>query len=114
MKQKNKIVAIIMLIITILSFATISYGFGLEDLTGDQSKIPLARRIGNNIVSIITSIASVVSVVMLIILGIKYMMGSTAEKAEYKKTLLPYVIGATLVFAASNIAQLIYNLVIQI
>jgi len=37
------------------------------------------------------------------------MMGSTEEKAEYKKSLLPYVIGAGLVFAASTIAQIVYN-----
>ena len=36
-------------------------------------------------------------------------MGSAEEKAEYKKTMLPYVIGAILVFAASNIAGLVFN-----
>ena len=40
---------------------------------------------------------------------IKYMMGSAEEKAEYKKTLMPYVIGAGLVFAASSIAQIVYS-----
>ncbi len=42
------------------------------------------------------------------------MMGSVSEKAEYKKTLMPYVIGASLVFAASSIAQLIYSLAIKL
>ena len=37
------------------------------------------------------------------------MMGSAEEKAEYKKTLLPYVIGAVLVFAAAAIASMIYG-----
>lgn len=37
------------------------------------------------------------------------MMGSAEEKAEYKKTLMPYVIGAALVFAASAIATVVYN-----
>ena len=37
------------------------------------------------------------------------MMGSAEEKAEYKKTLVPYVIGAGLVFAASTIAGVIYT-----
>ena len=41
---------------------------------------------------------------ILIVLGIKYMMGSTAEKAEYKKTLMPYFIGALLIFGASAFA----------
>ena len=37
------------------------------------------------------------------------MLGSVEEKAEYKKTLMPYIIGATFVFAASAIAGTIYN-----
>ena len=37
------------------------------------------------------------------------MMGSAEEKAEYKKTLMPYVIGAALVFAASAIAGIIFG-----
>ena len=32
------------------------------------------------------------------------------RKAEYKKTLMPYVIGAVFVFAASSIAGIIYNM----
>ena len=46
---------------------------------------------------------------MLIVLGIKYMMGSAEERAEYKKTLFPYFIGAVLIFAAVNLAQVIYS-----
>lgn len=39
------------------------------------------------------------------------MMGSAEEKAEYKKTLMPYFIGAVLIFAASAFAQAIYSFV---
>ena len=65
--------------------------------------------LGQNVVKIVSTIGSVVSVIVLIVLGIKYMMGSAEEKAEYKKTLLPYIIGAALVFAASTIASVIFN-----
>ena len=37
------------------------------------------------------------------------MMGSAEEKAEYKKTLLPYIIGAAMVFGASVLTGVIYN-----
>ena len=72
------------------------------DTTGIQN-------IGNQIVTIISTIGSIVSVIVLVILGIKYMMGSAEEKAEYKKTLMPYIIGAGLVFAASAIAGIIFG-----
>ena len=37
------------------------------------------------------------------------MMGSAEEKAEYKKTMIPYVVGAILLFAATTIANAVYN-----
>ena len=43
------------------------------------------------------------------VLGIKYMMGSAEEKAEYKKTMIPYVVGAILIFAATTIANAVFN-----
>ena len=42
------------------------------------------------------------------------MMGSTEERAEYKKSMLPYVIGAVILFAASTFAQVIYKFAIGI
>ena len=51
-----------------------------------------------------------ISIIAMIALGIKYMMGSVEEKAEYKKTLLPYFIGAAFVFGATAIPQVIYNM----
>lgn len=42
------------------------------------------------------------------------MTGSVEERAEYKKTLMPYIIGAALVFAASTIAGAIYGFAINL
>lgn len=67
------------------------------------------ENIGNQVITIVSTIGSVASVIVLIVLGLKYMMGSAEEKAEYKKTLMPYVIGAGMVFAASAIAGVIYQ-----
>ena len=39
------------------------------------------------------------------------MLGSVEQKAEYKKTMLPYVIGAALIFGASTISYIIMNAV---
>lgn len=65
--------------------------------------------IGNQVITIVSTVGTIFSVIVLVVLGIKYMMGSAEEKAEYKKTLLPYIIGAALVFAASSIATIIFN-----
>ena len=68
-------------------------------------------RIGNSIIGTITVVASIISVIALIILGIKYMLGSVEERAEYKKVLWPYFVGAIMVFGITNIINLVINLV---
>ena len=67
------------------------------------------QKIGNQIISILSTVGSIISVIVLIILGLKYMMGSAEEKASYKKTMVPYIVGAALLFAASNLAQYVFN-----
>ena len=70
--------------------------------------------VGQSLVGILQTVGIVLSVVVLIILGIKYMMGSAEEKADYKKSMLPYVVGAGIIFAASALAQVIYQFFIGI
>ena len=79
--------------------------------TGDSSDVDTSRidGLGQDIIAIVSTVGSIISVIVLVVLGIKYMMGSAEEKAEYKKTLLPYIIGAALVFAASTIASVVFN-----
>ncbi len=60
-----------------------------------------------SILNIVAVVGSGIAVIALIILGIKYMMGSVEEKAEYKKTMMPYLIGALMVFGASAIVTFI-------
>lgn len=115
--QLFQIVVITVVVLMILfSMMQYSYGssFDVEDLTGTQQQQTVLKNTGNDIVRVITTIGVIISVIMLIVLGIKYMTGSVEEKAEYKKTLLPYTIGAGLVFAASAIAQIVYNLAINL
>ena len=82
----------------------------ITDLTGSPVSISEAVNLGNKIITVVSTIGSVLSVIVLIVIGIKYMLGSVEEKAEYKKTLIPYVVGCIIVFAASSIAQLIFNI----
>ena len=65
--------------------------------------------IGNKILGLIQVIGTFVAVGILMILGIKYMMGSAEEKASYKKSMVPYIVGAVLLFAAVNIVSMIYD-----
>lgn len=61
------------------------------------------------IVSAVRTVGVVVAVASLSVIGIKYMLGSVEEKAEYKQTMIPYFIGIALVVAVTVIPSIIFN-----
>lgn len=69
---------------------------------------------GAVIVDVIRTIGIIVTVVSLIAMGIKYMTGSIEEKAEYKKSMLPYLIGVLIFFALSQLITAVIDIVTSI
>ena len=117
MKLKNKVlIALLMLIVIIASFFVTNYCYaddlGLGDLekykSNPQSPGKLNEKV-SKILGIIRTIGTITSVVMLMVIGIKFMVGSVEEKAEYKESMKPYLIGAVLVFTGTLIPQIIYE-----
>ena len=115
MKKMIKIASILVLAIMI-SMMTINVVLATtaapdpSSITGKEGfAVDGVSTIGNQVITIISTVGSIAAVVVLVVLGLKYMMGSAEEKADYKKTLIPYVIGACLVFAASAIAGIIFG-----
>ena len=82
----------------------------LNSYSGTPSGSSRVNSIAGTIVSAIQVIGTVVSVAVLIVIGIKYMLGSVEEKADYKKSLVPYIVGAFLLFTGTLIPQLIYTI----
>lgn len=78
-----------------------------ENVTGAKK----IQDIANSIIGPIRVIGSAISVIALITMGIKYVMGSIEEKAEYKKTMLPYLIGAIMVFAITNLLSILIKII---
>ena len=111
MKKISKILTVILISFMLISIVTpvLAVDPGKYNGAGATTNTSKIDDLGQNIISIVATVGSIVSVIVLVVLGIKYMMGSAEEKAEYKKTLMPYVIGAALVFAASTIASIIFN-----
>ncbi len=113
MKKLVKIVTTAMMIMMIILSSTMVFAAtdpSVYDGSGATIDTTKVDSFGQNIISVITTVGSLASVIVLVVLGIKYMMGSAEEKAEYKKTLMPYVLGAMLVFAASTIASIVYSI----
>lgn len=113
MAKTMKILSIIIMIAMVftVAFGTVSNAEVDSDavveglFTGGSADTTGIQGVGTNIVNIITTIGIIVAVIVLLILGIKYMTGSASEKAEYKKTMIPYLVGAVLIFGASAIAK---------
>lgn len=73
---------------------------------GDTTKV---TNIGGKIINIIQVVGIVVAIAVVLIIGIKYMTGSVEQKAEYKKVMIPYIIGAVLLVAGTSIVRVIFN-----
>mgnify|MGYP002571555798 CR=1 FL=1 len=65
--------------------------------------------IASKVTGFIWVLSIIVAVVVVMYTGLKFIVGSANEKAEYKKTMIPYIIGAVLLFAATTIANAIYT-----
>ena len=61
------------------------------------------------IVSVLRTVGIIVAVAGIIVLGIKYIFGSVEERADYKKSMKPYLIGFIMLFTISTIATIIYD-----
>ena len=110
-KNVLRIITILMIILTVISISISSFALQPNELVGKNNATGTTEitQVGNSLIGILQVVGIVLSVVILIVIGIKYMMGSAEEKAEYKKTMMPYIVGAALIFAASAFAQVIYQ-----
>ena len=120
LKVKKNFFQLIILIFTFIMIMTISCNATYDPLEDPNSFKPgnissedanvITGRV-NSIIGVIVTVGVIISAITLCILGIKYMVGSVEERAEYKKTMIPYIIGAVLLFAASSVVGIIANIV---
>ena len=123
-KKMGKIIAVVLIAMMLISVIgtpvqaaaqkqqsqqSSSKGFTPSQIQGTANNTSAIQTAGKNIVGVLQAVGIVLSVIMLSVIGIKYLMGSAEEKADYKKSLMPYVVGAALIFTASVFAQAIYE-----
>ena len=112
-RKAVKILSIFLVaIMSILFVSTVCFADNDIDpttLTGQNANVNVTKiqEIGNGLARVIRNVGIVAAVIILMYIGIKYMLGSAEEKAEYKKVFMPYLIGAVLLFSAAGIAQAI-------
>ena len=117
MIKNNKlvIIAIVFLILILFAIPTYSIATGNPiDNPGNYKPGGISSTDSDKIVNKVNPILGTITVIGIVIsaitLGIKYMIGSVEEKAEYKKSMIPYIIGVVLLLAASTAVGLIAKL----
>lgn len=117
MKRTMKIVSILLVaMITISSMSIISFATGTQinpgNIQPDYTNINMngIQTTASKVMGLIRNVAVVAGVILIAVLGVKYMLGSVEEKADYKKSFMPLIIGAVVVMAATQIATMIFSL----
>lgn len=118
MQKTIKVISILLVVMMCLfTLSTVVKAVSVDDIlkemntAADDTETSGVTIIGGQIASWITTAGIVIAVIVLLVLGIKYMVGSASEKAEYKKTMIPYIVGAVLILGASSIVKLLFSAV---
>ena len=114
-RMKKKIIISLLIIISILILnISFTYAIDYNDyVPSDPSGYTNLTTKAGTILGIVRSIGVAVAVVALTIMGFKYMLGSVEEKADYKKSMVPLVIGIVLLAGGTVLVELIYKVAIQ-
>ncbi len=116
-KRIKVIFTVLMIIVTLTSILSTCFAEEIirnpDELKPDPTDPVETRDAISNVLGTIQVVGIIASVIFLVVIGILYMLGSTEEKVDYKKSLIPYLIGVVLIAAASSIANFIYKLSIH-
>lgn len=74
-----------------------------------SSAVKMEEKI-STIVTVITNVGIILSVLMSAIVGIKYMLGSIEEKVDFKKDIIPYFVGAVLLFGVCTVVKILQSI----
>lgn len=128
MKSKRICLLILILTLIVATFPTISNaelvqqksegGGAVEILNPDdynpgevtQSDVGEMAEMTGTILAYIRNIGIFASVIVLTVIGIKYMLGSLEQKADYKEDIYVYIIGCFLLMMATTIPSIVYSI----
>jgi len=112
-KKMLKSIAIL-LMVAIMVIGFVSPAFAAREINvkeydtytgGDATKS--AKRIVGALIDVFQVVGVGVAIIMLVMLAIKYLSAAPNEKAEIKKSVSIYVLGAVLLFAASGVLEIV-------
>lgn len=117
MKKSLKIFAVVLIaMLVVFSVSTSSYADSAKDVIGginaDTSGINSQgmKTIASRVLGLLQIVSAILAVILVAYLGFKMVLGSANEKADVQKQFIPLIIGVTIVFAATSIANLLLGI----
>lgn len=117
MKKSLKIFAVVLIaMLVVFSVSTSSYADSAKDVIGginaDTSGINSQgmKTIAGRVLGLLQIVSAILAVILVAYLGFKMVLGSANEKADVQKQFIPLIIGVTIVFAATSIANLLLGI----
>ena len=116
MKKSIKIISVLMMAVMLIMIATPVFATTIDAanvIDGIQPQNPSETgsllTIFGKVLGIIRWVAIAGGTLIIAVLGIKYMMGSLEEKADYKKSMVPLIVGTVVVMGATSIAKVLFD-----
>lgn len=97
----------IICMMNIVMASTDNFDFNKFDNKGVPTVDEAAQSVMGTAIQVIRIVGTGVSIVMLSYIGIKYMTAAPSEKADFKKSATIFVIGAILIFGATQILAIV-------
>ena len=121
MKINKKILKIFISTLLILAvYLTISnsvFAWNMDTNSFEGKHAGNAEAKATNVIGAVLNIVSVVgagvAIIMLVVIGIEYVTQGAEGKAEAKKDLLGYIIGAVILFGSSGIIKLLQMFIVK-
>ena len=117
MKKSLKIFAVVLMaMLVVFSVSTFSYADSAKDVvTGINANMTGInssgmKSIAGRVLGLLQIVSAIFAVILIAYLGFKMVLGSANEKADVQKQFIPLIIGVTIVFAATSIANLLLGI----
>lgn len=117
MKKSLKIFAVVLMaMLVVFSVSTFSYADSAKDVvTGINANMKGIdssgmKSIAGRVLGLLQIVSAILAVILIAYLGFKMVLGSANEKADVQKQFIPLIIGVTIVFAATSIANLLLGI----
>lgn len=117
MKKSLKIFAVVLMAMLVaFSVSTFSYadtpGQVISGINANMNGIKTEgiKSIAGRVLGLLQIASAILAVILIAYLGFKMVLGSANEKADVQKQFIPLIIGVTIVFAATSIANLLLGI----